>query len=160
MNALLRRDTSPYKICSIEEFFFGLTAILTALFPQPRLLQGDVMQDKLFSKNKVTVFVISAVLFFCASLSARSATSDQPTPYKVGEWLPSDQATLEDWQTNIIRATKAKGDVPLIPVIQEFKDLIENDPQLFMLFTQMFQQIPTKPPYNEDPTKKTAGSRL
>ncbi|MFW5487081.1 MAG: phosphatidylserine decarboxylase family protein [Desulfovibrio sp.] len=112
------------------------------------------MQDKLFSKNKVTVFVISAVLFFCASLSARSATSDQPTPYKVGEWLPSDQTTLEDWQTNIIRATKAKGDVPLIPVIQEFKDLIENDPQLFMLFTQMFQQIPTKPPYNEDPTKK------
>lgn len=40
---------------------------------------------------------------------------------------------------------------PLLPVVQEFKDLIENDPELLMLFTKMFQQIPRKPPYFKDP---------
>ncbi|MFH1980299.1 MAG: phophatidylserine decarboxylase associated domain-containing protein [Pseudomonadota bacterium] len=34
----------------------------------------------------------------------------------------------------------------------EFKALIEGDPELFMLFTQMFEQVPRTPPYLTDPT--------
>jgi len=45
----------------------------------------------------------------------------------------------------------ADADIPLIPVIQEFKDVIENDPHLYMLFTQMFEQIPNEPKYLNDP---------
>jgi phosphatidylserine decarboxylase len=40
----------------------------------------------------------------------------------------------------------------LAPVVEEFKDLIEGDPQLYMLFTQMFQQVPQRPPFLHDPT--------
>ncbi len=43
---------------------------------------------------------------------------------------------------------------PLHPVIEHFKRLIENDPEIFMLFHQMFEQVPHKPPYNRDPTGK------
>ncbi|NDV25056.1 phosphatidylserine decarboxylase family protein [Desulfovibrio sp. JC010] len=40
----------------------------------------------------------------------------------------------------------------LLPVIQEFKELIENDPKLLMLFTQMFEQVPPdSPQFKTDP---------
>jgi len=37
-------------------------------------------------------------------------------------------------------------------VIQDFKELIENDPKLFMQFNQMFDQVPRKTPFLNDPT--------
>ncbi|KAK0472996.1 phosphatidylserine decarboxylase-like protein [Armillaria novae-zelandiae] len=40
------------------------------------------------------------------------------------------------------------------PVIQEFKALIEQDPMISMGFHQMFEQVPTQPPYNNDPAGK------
>ncbi len=45
----------------------------------------------------------------------------------------------------------ADAAVSLMPVVQELKDLIENDPHLYMLFTEMFEQIPNEAPYLEDP---------
>ena len=38
------------------------------------------------------------------------------------------------------------------PVIVEFQDLIETDSNIYMLFTKMFEEIPTKPPYDKDPS--------
>ncbi len=40
----------------------------------------------------------------------------------------------------------------LMPIIQEFKELIENDPKLYMLFTEMFKQIPDQSQYQVDPS--------
>ncbi|HRW36012.1 MAG TPA: phosphatidylserine decarboxylase family protein [Thermotogota bacterium] len=37
------------------------------------------------------------------------------------------------------------------PVIQEFQQLIEEDPELYMLFTQMFEQVPFTEEYEVDP---------
>jgi len=72
-------------------------------------------------------------------------------PYRVSEWLPSDHAFLAEWLDAMIRRTHA---VPraLHPVIAEFQDLIESDPEIFMLFSQMFEQVPRRPPYDRDPT--------
>ena len=42
----------------------------------------------------------------------------------------------------------------LHPVIAEFQKVIESDPEIFMLFSQMFEQVPRRPPYNSDPTGK------
>ncbi|KAK7460958.1 hypothetical protein VKT23_008886 [Stygiomarasmius scandens] len=38
------------------------------------------------------------------------------------------------------------------PVIQEFRDLIESDAELYMGFHEMFEQVPRKPPYDKDPS--------
>lgn len=73
-------------------------------------------------------------------------------PYRVGQRLPSDQQTLNRWIDRQVEAAAEAGDAPLQPVIREFQDLIETDPVLFMLFTQMFDQVPRKPPYLNDPT--------
>jgi phosphatidylserine decarboxylase len=74
-------------------------------------------------------------------------------PFRVGEWLPSDHATLTKWMATLLREVDAE-EKPLHPVIEDFKQLIENDPEIFMLFQQMFEQVPRKPPYNKDPTGK------
>jgi phosphatidylserine decarboxylase len=88
-----------------------------------------------------------------AEAESSGASAGPASPYQVGKWLPSDQKTLDAWRAELIRDTDAlPGDAPLLPVIQDFKDLIEQDPELFMLFTQMFEQVPRKPPYLSDPT--------
>jgi len=74
-------------------------------------------------------------------------------PYRVGEWLPSDQSVLEDWLAALIEEVEAEKR-PLHPVIDEFKTLIERDAQINMLFHQMFEQVPHKPPYDKSPTGK------
>lgn len=74
-------------------------------------------------------------------------------PYRVGEWLPSDHAFLAGWLDAMILTTNADPKA-LRPVIAEFQNVIEADPEIFMLFNQMFEQIPRRPPYNNDPTGK------
>ncbi len=102
---------------------------------------------------KVGIFTIFLVTLFIFSVQPSFAdASSKAAPYKVGKWLPSDQQTLNDWRTDLIQQTDATGKVPLLPVLQEFKDMIENDPELFMLFTEMFNQVPTRPPYDKDAT--------
>jgi phosphatidylserine decarboxylase len=70
--------------------------------------------------------------------------------FRVGSWLPADQAVLENWLDDLI--AEAAAEKQLLPVIAEFKDLIEGDPEVYMLFNLMFEQVPHKPPYNHDPT--------
>ena len=74
-------------------------------------------------------------------------------PYRVGQWLPSDPATLNHWLAQLQKEAQHLQK-PLHPVLEEFRDLIEQDAELFMLFHQMFEQVPHKPPYNRDPAGK------
>lgn len=61
--------------------------------------------------------------------------------YTVGKWMPSDRQTLRNWMLKIMqKAEKQTG--PLLPVIESFKEFIETDPKAYMLFTQMFDQVP------------------
>ena len=78
---------------------------------------------------------------------------ETPAPFRVGKWLPSDQNILSKWMEELILDVEAKPK-PLLPVIEEFKNLIESDAEIFMLFNLMFEQVPHKPPYNQDPTGK------
>lgn len=89
-------------------------------------------------------------------------------PYNVGKWLPSDQSFLEKWLKNLIQKVEGPGPAPeddleeegldhplmkkLHPTVIEFKNLIEEDPEVNMFFHQMFNQIPRLPRFSEDPT--------
>ena len=74
-------------------------------------------------------------------------------PYRVGEWLPSDHVFLSRWLDSMIRKSQAEPRA-LHPQIAEFQALIESDPEVFMLFNQMFEQVPKRPPYDRDPGGK------
>jgi phosphatidylserine decarboxylase len=97
--------------------------------------------------------VLLTTLAYASEQSVTASTVDKKVPYQVGQWLPSDQKILNRWVNNLIRETDADVQ-PLLPVIQEFKNLIESDPELIMLFTQMFEQIPSTPSFQNDPTGK------
>jgi phosphatidylserine decarboxylase len=71
----------------------------------------------------------------------------------VGKWLPEDHQVIHDWLKKLVDHVTANP-LSLLPVIKEFKELIEGDAQIYMLFHQMFNEVPHKPPYNKDPTGK------
>ncbi|CUA75829.1 phosphatidylserine decarboxylase [Rhizoctonia solani] len=47
-----------------------------------------------------------------------------------------------------------EGSAELIPSVAKFKEAVDNSAVLRMGFTEMFDQVPTKPPYDLDPDKK------
>jgi phosphatidylserine decarboxylase len=71
-------------------------------------------------------------------------------PYRVGKWLPTDQAVLDRWMTKLIQTVDAEPK-PFHPVIQEFKELIESDAEIYMFFHQMFEDLPDTAPFKVDP---------
>lgn len=107
-------------------------------------------------KKSFLLFVSSLMLsFVCLSPghTGIAVSAENPSPYLVGEWLPSDQLFFDQWLGKVAAGAEASEE-PLLPVIQEFKDIIEQDPQLYMLFTQMFEQVPDEKRFHKDPTGK------
>ncbi|MDP2721120.1 MAG: phosphatidylserine decarboxylase family protein [Bacteroidales bacterium] len=96
-------------------------------------------------------FLVSCGLMAQQKVTGKSSV--KPVPYRVGEWLPTDHAVLNQWMKDLIAEAEADQS-PLLPVVDELKQLIESDPEVYMLFHQMFDQVPNKPPYNQDPTGK------
>lgn len=72
--------------------------------------------------------------------------------HRVGCWLPRDQHALDAWLRELIDRVASRPPAPLHPVVDKFRALIEGDAEVYMLFHLMFEQVPHKPPYNEDPT--------
>ena len=99
------------------------------------------------------LLVCSLAFVFPLEQQVAAGVTEKPAPYLVGQWLPSDQKILNQWVKDLSRDTDAEAR-PLVPVIQEFKNLIESDPELIMLFTQMFEQVPDAPSFRNDPTGK------
>ena len=74
--------------------------------------------------------------------------------HRLGDWLPKDQSVLDSWFRHKVDKAKARNRKPeeWHPVVQEFRRLIESDPDIYMSFHEMFDQEPDKPPYNQGPT--------
>ena len=81
-------------------------------------------------------------------------------PFRVGEWLPSDQQVLGQWLDGLIAKTDAHGDVPLLPVIEDFRQLIERDPEIFMMFTLMLREAPHRKTPTDQPQVRTVDHML
>ena len=60
---------------------------------------------------------------------AKETVMTGTAPFRVGKWLPSDQQVLGRWLDDLIVKADARGDVPLLPVVEEFRQLIERIPR-------------------------------
>ena len=76
---------------------------------------------------------------------------NQPAPYRIGRWLPSDHRILDDWVRALV-ADVHGAERQLHPLVQELQDLIEGDAHLYMRAHQMFTQIPKRAPFDKSPT--------
>ncbi len=104
--------------------------------------------------KKITLlFLLLGLALLTLTAQDKKAEEALNAPYRVGQWLPTDQAILDDWMANVFKDCEARN-APLLPVVQDFKDLIESDAEVFMLFNLMFDQVPEKAPYVNDPTGK------
>jgi len=72
---------------------------------------------------------------------------------RIGHWLPQDHRHHQKWLKKTIQQAK---DHPkdLNPAVKEFKELIEGNTRIYLLFATMFEQIPHKKPYGKDPEGK------
>jgi phosphatidylserine decarboxylase len=61
------------------------------------------------------------------------------TTARLGRWLPADPQHLNDWLMKAVEIAEQKKS-PFHPVVEEFRAMIENDPEMYMYFTQMFEQ--------------------
>ncbi|KAJ3191868.1 hypothetical protein HK101_007334 [Irineochytrium annulatum] len=71
--------------------------------------------------------------------------------HRVGGWMPADHRLHREWLGQQI-AHVEKNPKEFSPVIEEFEQLIEKIPRIYMYFTAMFDEIPAKKPYNKDVT--------
>jgi phosphatidylserine decarboxylase len=71
--------------------------------------------------------------------------------HRTGGWLPQDHRAHQEGLANLIRHAD-NNHAPLHPVLRSFQDTIESDTRLYLLFTQMFDQIPKKKQYKKDPS--------
>ncbi len=77
--------------------------------------------------------------------------SDQDgTPFCVGAWQDSDQQIFEQWIGALRQG--AQAGTSLHPVLQAFQTCVLDDPALFALAHQMFEQVPRSPPFDCSPT--------
>ena len=81
-------------------------------------------------------------------------------PFGVGEWLPSDEQALGRWLADLAEKADAQGEVPLLPVVEEFRQLIERDPVVSMLFASMLRQVPFRQTPDYEPQVRTVDKLL
>ena len=72
--------------------------------------------------------------------------------HRTGHWLPSDHRKLRKWVDKLLERCPPVGSTALDPVLQDFKNFIEDTPVIRPLAVQMFVEVPVTPPYNLDPT--------
>ncbi|KAI0470828.1 Phophatidylserine decarboxylase-domain-containing protein [Xylariaceae sp. FL0804] len=79
---------------------------------------------------------------------------DEHRVHRHGSWLPADHRVQHEWMSRQVEHVDKHGKKQLSPVVQEFKEFIESDPRIYMYFNQMWEEIPQKKPYYQDPTGK------
>jgi len=87
-------------------------------------------------------FLFLSLLFWMASVCRAQF-------YPSGaKWLPQDNKVIDEYMGRLLAETENSTE-PLLPVVQEFQDMIENDTILYMLFSSMFTEVPQGAPYND-----------
>ena len=81
-------------------------------------------------------------------------------PFRVGGWLPSDESVLDQWVGDLVSRVEAEGEQRLMPVVEEFRRLIEDDAEVFMLFRFMLEQVPHHRSLTHEPQVKTVDQLL
>ena len=78
-------------------------------------------------------------------MSATRPKTSHSLTSRLGGWLPTKPEELNRWLKDTIDEAETRR-ASFHPVIEEFRDMIESDPAMFMYFSQMFEQQPRFPP--------------
>lgn len=73
--------------------------------------------------------------------------------HRKGGWLPQDHRIHHQWLKDTVKHVD-ENPKDLHPILAEFRDMVENNTRLYLLFNSMFDQIPHKKPYLKNPADK------
>ena len=82
-------------------------------------------------------------------MAARPASLCQ---HRTEDWLPTVHAGFGGLAGRTAKGSHLLEAEPLCTVLQDFKAFIDDDPSIRLLATKMFDEIPTRPPFDRDPT--------
>ncbi|EED22162.1 phosphatidylserine decarboxylase family protein [Talaromyces stipitatus ATCC 10500] len=85
-------------------------------------------------------------------MSCPCSASSVPNIPRPGAWLPSNPHRLWDWINKKVESLEPKPTQRLLQSVKDFKIHVQNDPTLYMLFTEMLDEVPAK--YVKDPSGK------
>lgn len=71
---------------------------------------------------------------------------------RTGHWLPHDHRVIRKWLDGLIERSARQSHERLEPVLEDFKHAVNANGILKALCDKMFTEIPTTPPYCQDPT--------
>ena len=71
--------------------------------------------------------------------------------HRIGGWLPPDRTIIRDAVNFVVEQADA-ANLKLVPPVQDLANLINGNPIVYMLFTEMLTEVPTTEPYNRDPS--------
>ncbi|KAH8685338.1 Phophatidylserine decarboxylase-domain-containing protein [Ilyonectria robusta] len=71
---------------------------------------------------------------------------DEHRVHKPGAWLPADHRIHQEYLRRVITHVDETPQ-QLLPVIEEFQQLIETTPRIYMYFVQMFDEASRRKPY-------------
>ncbi|KAF2100194.1 hypothetical protein NA57DRAFT_64863 [Rhizodiscina lignyota] len=71
--------------------------------------------------------------------------------HRTGGWLPADHRVTRHWLKKTIEHVDNNPE-ELVPILKEFKKFIEGNTRVFYECNAMFEEIPNKKPYCNDPT--------
>ena len=72
---------------------------------------------------------------------------------RIGGWLPHSPEIIRDYVNRVVHKAKSAPPKDLSPPMKELYDLYISNPIVYMLFNEMLTEVPTRPPYNEDPSQ-------
>jgi phosphatidylserine decarboxylase len=79
--------------------------------------------------------------------------SDRYHNHRLGYWLPKDRNIIVAWVQQLMRRVRGGPKTALDPTLVALQQLVSNDAILQPLSENMFTEVPTVPPYNEDPER-------
>jgi phosphatidylserine decarboxylase len=83
----------------------------------------------------------------------RGAVPHPSQTRRIGGWLPQDPDMIRRHVKEVLKQAKV-ANLPIVPPVAALQVLLDTNPAVYMLFTEMLTEVPTTPPYNKDPDGK------
>ena len=84
-------------------------------------------------------------------MSSKGRAPQHRRSHRIGGWLPRDLDVIKNHVRHVLKSA-LDDDLQFVSPVQDLASLVYGNPEVYMLFTQMLTEVPTRPPYDKDPS--------
>ncbi|HJN06592.1 MAG TPA: phophatidylserine decarboxylase associated domain-containing protein, partial [Bacteroidales bacterium] len=110
---------------------------LSVMLTLTTLIFQSCTTDNCAKENTASITPIEGVFQYLSPLQGQAIMNHE---LHIGNWLPKDKQHIETWIKDLKQRVKDEPKhLDLVAPIQEFKDLVDNEPNLKLLADKMFK---------------------